>query len=203
MNSFPYVPASESSLIRRRPVFGIGINDAEYTIQQKINGKFAKCPYYMTWKNMLRRCYDIRFHSRQPTYMGCSICDDWVLFSNFKLWMETQDWNGKQLDKDIILPGNKIYSPETCAFVDHSANSLFKDSLNTSLPKGVGIDKTGKKYTAFCGVDGKCLYLGSFDYVDDAECAYKKEKKKQIIKVANRQTDRRVTSALIQIANQY
>jgi hypothetical protein len=40
----------------------------------------------------------------------------------FKKWMEQQDWDGKCLDKDIIAPGSKLYSPETCAFVLKATN---------------------------------------------------------------------------------
>ena len=50
----------------RKLVFGVGINDADYAVTEyettEVNGvrkqKFVwGCPYYLTWKGMLRRCY--------------------------------------------------------------------------------------------------------------------------------------------------
>jgi len=38
--------------------------------------------------------------------------------------MERQDWEGKHLDKDILIPGNKIYSPDRCIFVSSLINLL-------------------------------------------------------------------------------
>ena len=74
---------------------------------------------------MLQRCYSESHLVRQPTYKGCSVCEEWLTFSNFKSWMEQQDWEGKQLDKDLLVYKNKIYSPETCVFVSSVINSFF------------------------------------------------------------------------------
>ena len=59
----------------------------------------------------------IEYLERRPAYKDVVVRQEWLTFSNFKRWMEKQDWEGKQLDKDIIVLGNKVYSPETCAFV--------------------------------------------------------------------------------------
>ena len=66
--------------------------------------------------------------SVSPTYKGCSVSEEWLRFSNFKRWMEKQDWDGKQLDKDILFEGNKVYSAETCVFVTSVVNSFTSDS---------------------------------------------------------------------------
>ena len=110
-------------------VYGVGINDADYRVQEKItvvdeDGKKKQklvwiCPFYEKWKPMLRRCYSAKYQEVRPTYIGCSVSEDWLRFSTFKAWMAAQDWEGMEIDKDILFPNNKIYSPETCVFINH------------------------------------------------------------------------------------
>lgn len=105
-------------------VCGVGINDSDYVVQKKetikgIDGKRKQrlvwiCPYYRAWQSMLVRAYSKSYHKRRPTYIGCSVSEEWKTFSNFKSWMEGQVWEGKQLDKDLLVEGNKVYSEETC-----------------------------------------------------------------------------------------
>lgn len=67
-----------------RLVFGVGINDADYAVQPKINGVQVCCLFYRKWKNMLERCYYPKELVKHPTYQGCVVCDEWIYFSNFK-----------------------------------------------------------------------------------------------------------------------
>ena len=112
---------------KRRSVCGVGVNDADYQVRKKVNGESILCVFYKTWANMLTRCYNSKFHLKNKTYIGCSVCTEWHLFSNFKSWMETQNWQGRELHKDLLIKGNKVYSPQTCAFVDSMTNSFFLD----------------------------------------------------------------------------
>jgi hypothetical protein len=109
--------ATKKSLSGRRPVYGVGINDADYITIYKSNGSTLTCPFYRRWKNMLSRCYDKKYLERNKTYKDCSVCKEWLTFSNFKAWMIKQDWRGNHLDKDITSQGNKVYSPNLCLFV--------------------------------------------------------------------------------------
>jgi len=120
----------------RKLVYGVGINDADYVVQRNetiyVNGKRTRkqvwiCPYYQAWKSMLERCYSIKYQERQPTYRGCSVSEEWLTFSVFKSWMEKQEWEGMQLDKDILFEGNKLYSKETCVFVSSVVNIFTTD----------------------------------------------------------------------------
>ena len=77
---------------------------------------------------MLARCYSAKFQEHCPTYTGCTVAEDWLKFSNFKDWMEKQQWEGKQLDKDILFEGNKVYGPDTCVFVSPMVNTFTIDS---------------------------------------------------------------------------
>lgn len=116
-------------------VCGHGINDLDEPV--KINGKNLK--FYNTWYSMLTRCYSKKSHARYPTYIGCSVCNGWLSLSTFKEWYDTNYHDGTALDKDIIIPGNKVYGPETCRFVPSYINSLLLDAgaIRGDLPLGV------------------------------------------------------------------
>ena len=113
-------------------ICGVGVNDLCYRVhvQEEVTKNGGKrirktvflCKYYAVWKSMLERCYSKKFLESNPSYIGTSVCSEWLSASEFKKWMEQQDWSGKCLDKDIVVPGNKLYSPETCAFVLPTTN---------------------------------------------------------------------------------
>lgn len=94
--------------------FGVGIHKATR------NGSPTKI--YRTWKNMLQRCYGDN-DNKDKSYADCDVCDEWHNFQNFAEWMSNQDHENKQLDKDIIIKGNKTYSPSTCSFVTSFENN--------------------------------------------------------------------------------
>lgn len=103
-------------------LYGVGINDAEYQVNttREKNSKREivwRCPYYQKWVNMLERAYG----PQRPTYKDVKVCPEWKSFTSFKSWMQTQDWEGKELDKDLRGDG-KLYSPEFCAFVSKKVN---------------------------------------------------------------------------------
>lgn len=184
----------------KKLIYGIGLNDADYKTQPVINGKQVKCPYYVAWRNMLERCYSDKEHERRPHYIGCTVHPDWHKFSVFKAWMEQQEWQGKQLDKDIIFEGNKVYGPGTCAFVDPGTNTFLIDSAKTKgdFPVGVSWHKTNKKFRAQCRnhFTGKYKFLGNFDSAECAYQAWKSYKHELACQLADIQTDSRVADAL-------
>lgn len=77
---------------------------------------------YQVWHDMLRRCYSSEYQEKQPTYIGCSVCPEWLNFQTFGKWFDDNYIPGYHLDKDIKVPGNKVYSPETCLFVSREEN---------------------------------------------------------------------------------
>jgi len=159
---------------KKKLVFGWGINDANYTVRPRAKGKQVWCPYYACWSNMIRRCYDPKYQKTQPTYIGCSVAEEWRSFMAFRSWMMTQDWQGKALDKDIINPGNKVYSPSTCVFVSSHLNNLLMDcgAARGEHPVGVYWDEQRRKYQAHCRINGKKKHLGSYSTPDLAHQAY-------------------------------
>lgn len=196
----------------RKMVFGVGINDVDYAVQRKetigyVNGKQKQkliwtCVYYQTWKNMLKRCYSAKLQERRPTYKGCIVSDDWLTFSTFKHWMEAQDWEGKQLDKDLLLEGNKVYGPDTCIFVTQEVNNFTTDSgaARGKWLIGVSWQKGVNKFRAHCSnpFTKKREHLGLFTCEIEAHEAWRKRKLELAHELAAIQEDPRVAKALIE-----
>ena len=190
--------------IRKRNslIWGVGINDADYVVHQRIDGKSYTCKFYRTWKHMLDRCYSEDYHKRFPTYIGCTVTPEWFSFMKFKIWMQGQDWQGKHLDKDILFPGNKIYSPDTCIFIDVIINSFTTNAAASrgEWPIGVSLRKDLGKFTGCCSnpFTKKNEHLGHFDNPDDAHEAWRRRKHEIACQLAESEhvTDPRVAEAL-------
>ena len=192
-------------------VFGVGINDADYITQKMeeigyVGGKRKRkliwaCPYYRVWKNMLKRCYSAKYQETRPTYKGCSVSKEWLTFSNFKTWMEKQDFEGRQLDKDLLFEGNKVYSPETCVFVTKEVNMFTTDSGTARGEWMIGVHwhkATGKFMSQCCNpFTKKREHLGLFTTELEAHKAWRKRKLELAYELAAIQTDERVAKALI------
>lgn len=146
---------------------------------------------YRIWKHILGRCYNEIEQEKTPTYKGCSVAEEWYNFQVFAEWFEENYYpeymEGWHLDKDILIKGNKIYSPETCCFVPHEINILFKkkSSKRVALPIGVSKLKNGKFYARVNKL-GVTLFLGYFDTPEEAFQAYKIEKEVEIKRVADK-----------------
>lgn len=182
-------------------IYGVGINDADYNVTKVADsGQEIRCQFYRRWTKLLERCYSTTFHKKQTTYAGCFACNDWLTFSNFKAWMEKQDWQGKELDKDILIKGNKVYSPETCAFVSAMTNSFLIERVGArgDWPIGVHFIYEISKFKSQCSnpFTKKNESLGLFLTPDDAHLAWKKRKHELACQLADLQTDERVANAL-------
>lgn len=102
-------------------VFGVGyVGVGDY--KPHINGCASKC--YTVWYSMIRRCYSSVYHRAKPTYKDCNVCDEWKNFQVFAAWFHKNYKDGLHLDKDILIDGNKDYSPETCIFVTNDENAV-------------------------------------------------------------------------------
>ena len=189
MNQFIEVLASKRSISKRKLNQGVGVNDADYQISSAVNGKRVTCPFYRKWADMLKRCYSDRYLKTHPTYAECKCCSEWLTFSAFKSWMKSQDWQGKQLDKDIKYTGNKIYSPDTCIFVTDKINLLLNSNLadRGRWPRGVCLNNQSNKFHATCKVNGKNKHLGMFLTPEEASVAYREFKSALIMSVAESQ----------------
>jgi hypothetical protein len=157
---------------------------------------------YFKWRAMLHRCTSKYWLIKYPSYLGCSICESWLTFSNFYSWLElTPDFQYLDLDKDILIPGNKVYSPDTCCLVTQHINKLLNTNANIrgDYPIGVTYHKGARKYAATINTEGVKRHLGYFKTPEEASDAYLTAKKEHILEVALTQ-DTRVATALVTYA---
>jgi hypothetical protein len=171
-------------LRKKTLVYNKGVNDADYLlVKYKQGSKKIEwiCPYYKVWKPLIQRCYSDKYQKDHPTYKDCTVCEEWLTFSNFKDWMEQQDWQDKELDKDLA-GDSKTYSPETCKFISRELNLFLTDvkRKENGLPTGVHIKKgkTSKIYAAQCNnpQHKRTCHIGYFESPNKAEIAYLKKK---------------------------
>lgn len=201
----------------KKTVLGVGVNDADYVVQKRetigyADGKQKRklvwiCPYYRAWVNMLERCYSAKYQELYPAYRGCTVLDEWHTFSNFRSWMAEQDWEGKQLDKDILFEGNKVYSADTCVFVTQMVNSfpIDRGADRGEWLIGVHWHKPAEKFISKCcnPITKKREHLGYFACEQEAHEAWLKRKLELAHELASIQTDPRVAKALIDRYSQY
>lgn len=164
-----------------KTVMGIAyLGDGKYITKE--NNKNTRV--YMCWKHMIERCYIEKHSDKHKSYFGiCSICDEWLNFQVFSEWYEENKYEVNErlhLDKDILIPGNKLYSPSTCLLVPQRINMLFSNKPNKrGLPNGITKYENGylAKY------NGK--EIGIYPTVEEAYASYAVTKKKEIVNVAN------------------
>ncbi len=192
-------------IISRKLIYGIGINDV------MIPG-FSKSKTARRWRLLFRRT-----DRRDPniygfeTYKDCTLDPRWFKLSAFKEWIEQwDDYENKEIDKDILIPGNKIYGPETCLMVRKSVNLFFKPNIKRNLPRGVyhvpKFKEGGKNpYLASivrCGEKKKnqsrlgTIHLGHYPTIEEASAAYESARKEQIQFLIETETDIRVKNAI-------
>lgn len=186
-------------------MFGVGMNDANYPvyITANIDGRQKRlwiCPFYQAWAGMIRRCYSKKFHSIFPTYIDCTVAQEWLRFSAFREWMQNQDWEEKHLDKDILINGNRIYSKETCVFVSPQLNRFMTDSaaIRGKWPIGVSCSGHKGKFKAKCcnPFAEKYESLGYFDDPEEAHEVWRAKKHEHACRYADMQDDHRIADAL-------
>lgn len=152
--------------------------------KSSINNK--KTIYYTAWYNMIKRCYDKDVQEKHPTYIGCSVSEEWLNFQVFAEWFQQNYKEGFELDKDILFKGNKIYSPETCCFVPQEINNLLLKSKTIRGEYPIGVTKKGNKFRARIKKGSKELHIGLYSSIKEAFDAYKKVKNSYIIELANK-----------------
>ena len=172
-------------------VFGVGyIGEGKYKSRGK-DGKKTKA--YLTWHSMIERGYSEKFKNTHPTYRDCIVCEEWHNFLNFAEWFYKHYYEIKgktmHLDKDILIKGNKINSPETCCLVPNDINTLFVKRQNDRgiYPIGVKLNKSKNKLEVTCSTLEKNEYLGTFplNRPFQAFTVYKNFKEKYIKQVAD------------------
>ena len=188
----PYAPS----------VCGVGVLGTRYPSNEY--GVHTK--EYKLWCNMLRRCYSDIFKKKRPTYEGCGVSDNFKSYEYFYEWCNKQvgfnnkDW---QMDKDLLVKGNKVYSENTCVFIPSEINSLL---INCTASRGkhlIGVywSETANAFVARVSRNkGGSEHLGLFNTEIEAFNAYKQAKENYIKEQAEKwksQIDERAYNALM------
>lgn len=132
-----------------RGLCGVGYSGMKMNIEMRHSVSYYK------WKNMVQRCYDKKLHKKyKPEYKDKSVCEEWLNYSNFRIWFDEHyvpcKNNQIDLDKDLLVQGNKVYSPETCVFLLHYQNTMFERSAKDKIYEkedGTFVIGGGKKKT--------------------------------------------------------
>lgn len=198
-------PINSKSLAHRRAVYGVGANDSDYIVTASIDGKQVKCPAYSVWKGMLMRAYCPNYQAAHPTYIGVTVCNEWLSFMTFRSWWLAHQVDGWQLEKDI-LGDSKEYGPESCIFVPSWLNTFTTGSGATrgDFPIGVYWHKGAGKYRSYCSHPfGKNEHLGNFTNADDAHAAWLARKLEIAAELKPRMDDidARIYPRVVQIIN--
>ena len=159
----------------KKLVCGVGVNDISYCPK----------PIYQKWVSMIKRCYSPKSLNTHKTYQDCSVSDEWLVLSNFKSWCERYYIEGYDLDKDLLVKGNKVYSPETCCFLPKVFNIIIRDLNNGKYRKGVSIFRHNKYISSIC-INRNKIHLGCFNTEQEASLAYKTAKGNYIKELAEK-----------------
>lgn len=142
---------------------------------------------YRIWNGMLRRA-EPKYSDKYPSYAGTSVSAEFHRFADFAEWaMQQIGWGseGFQLDKDLLVKGNRVYSAETCVFLPKAVNVLLTRGKGNrgALPIGVKVFRH-HGFSARLKIDGKDSRLGIFKTVEAAFAAYKVAKEANIKRMA-------------------
>ena len=157
-------------------VYSVGVNDKKYPAYiQKVCTR-----EYRIWNGMIRRCYDVSFHERNRSYIGCTVSENFKSYSYFYEWCQEQigfENEAWQLDKDILVKGNKLYSENVCLFIPQELNCLLTTSraARGEYPLGVTYDqKVGQFCAQGCFFEEPCRkHIGYYSTASQAFLAYK------------------------------
>ena len=162
--------------------------------KSKINGKQTK--EYAEWNSMLKRGFNKEYKNKYSTYKNVTVDEYFHNFQNYCKWREDNYYEieGEQmeLDKDILVKDNKIYSPDTCIFVPQRINYLFikSNAIRGNYPIGVYYYKARDKYIAKCSILTETKYLGCYNTPEEAFEVYKEFKEAYIKEVADEYKDK-------------
>lgn len=109
---------------KMRPIkYGLGFIGCGDHKSSDRYGKHTKA--YACWTAIFQRCYEINRSYNNIRYEDCFVSKEWHNFQNFAEWYAKnypKDSGDYQIDKDILVDGNRIYSPNFCKFVTRQEN---------------------------------------------------------------------------------
>ena len=178
---------------RMKPsVCGVGYLGCNLELKASYNGK--KCPIYYAWVRMFERCYSKKSHRINPTYVGCTVSEEFKDYSKWREWYDNYQYkhDGWHLDKDLLIKGNKVYSESTCVFIPREINQVLVKRTASRGKYLIGVTwcKTKKAFKAQVRKNkGKLEYLGYFNTEIEAHLAYKQAKESYLKELADKYKD--------------
>lgn len=114
----------------------------------------------------------------RAAYLDCTISEKFQDFEFFLNWYRNQFGSnlGWEIDKDLLVKGNREYGEGTCILLPREVNMALSSQKSSrgALPRGVTYDKSKDKYAVKCSVgNNKQKFLGKFDNIEDAFLSYK------------------------------
>lgn len=144
---------------------------------------------YQVFVGMFSRCYDPYTQSKQTAYIGCSVDPRFYDFQVFaKFYVENPFCGlGYHLDKDLLIRGNRVYSPEACTLLPPEVNSALASTPESESGLPLGVNKIDNGYVARLNKTGQGReYLGYYKTADEAHNVYVKAKEDYIHSLAEK-----------------
>ena len=156
------------------------ISDSDGIMKPRI-----KCKSFRQWNDMIIRATNEDFKNRSHTYKDCSISENFKDFNYFHNWCLQQtgyNKNGYELDKDILIKGNKEYSENHCCFVPKEINMQFvkSNTIRGDCPIGVTRVKSTGRYITQIKRKRLGKYYSISGTIEEAFLKYKKVKEDYI-----------------------
>ena len=170
-------------------VLGVACSGNKYPITE--NKHHTK--EYAIWLDMIRRCYSNITKNKNKCYKDVLCCEEWLCFENFYEWLHSQSNFSKwfigerwDIEKDIKIKHNKLYSPDTCFLTPHNVNALFlrKEGQRGLYPIGVRKSSKSNNFEVLCRNNNECIYLGTYSDPIEGFYVYKRYKENLIKTIA-------------------
>lgn len=155
---------------------------------------------------LMIRSTNAKYKSHRPTYKDVTVSENFKDFQFFAGWCNNQVGFGTAgfvLEKDLLVPNNKMYSEYNCVFVPDVINSFltFVRQKDRGLPVGVTWCESEGKYKSYCAqLNGKNKTIGRFNNPQDAYtayCVFKRKMARELAETYKEVVDPRVTKALL------
>lgn len=149
--------------------------DGKWVLRTGHQGKFMQTRLGVLHNNMTQRCKVggrlQTYHS--PFYSGVICSEEFADPQRFCDWAVDQvGWGnpGWQLDKDLLVPGNRVYSAETCVFLPQEVNAgIIQPGWGKYLP---GTWPEYKRWRSALKIKKQGVYLGTYHTELEAHQAY-------------------------------
>lgn len=198
----------ERKVKKSRLIYGWGINDADYNISESVKDGdrcYLKiCPIYKDWGSIVQRGFSDKYKLKKPTYIDVTVCEEWKYFSVFRNWVlniqPNKDWINCEPDKDLLIEGNKVYSPDTVIYIPRIVNCFINEQKKNRGKYLLGVHwcNTHKKFKAQISnpFTKKRDSLGYHCTELEAHLAWKSRKHELACQLADLQDDNLVSEIL-------